>query len=94
MPRFKYCTSVLLPEAILQLLLWRNGLRDTTDLLSPVVEKELHAKAQKLADATYWVHDIIYLKRTAARALLPPDQDDSPVETSSTGRSRRKTRRG
>ena len=84
---------MLLPEAILQLLLWRNGLRDTTDLLSQVEEERLHAKAQGLADATYWVHDIIYMKRSAARALLPQDLADDPVEYSSSGRTRRRSRR-
>ncbi|EKM55260.1 uncharacterized protein PHACADRAFT_255750, partial [Phanerochaete carnosa HHB-10118-sp] len=54
-----YCTSVLLPEAILQLLLWRNGYRETPEPASAEEEARLYKIARDKADATDWVHDII-----------------------------------
>ncbi|KAI0345095.1 hypothetical protein BDW22DRAFT_1353961 [Trametopsis cervina] len=66
-----YCTSILLPEAILQILLWRNGERSTVELLPPSEEARLHRIAERHASATYWVHDIVNLKRAAEGKLLP-----------------------
>ena len=57
----QYCTSVLLPEAILQLLLWRNALRESPELLPPDEEARLHrqeeARVRHLAEL-YSMHDV------------------------------------
>lgn len=68
-----YCTSVLLPEAVLQLLLWRGGYRETPELLPPEEEARLYEIALEKADATDWVHDIIRMKRSVDRKTLPSD---------------------
>lgn len=92
-----YCTSVLLPEAILQLLLWRNGHRTTPDLLPAEEEEQLHALAAQKASETYWVHDIINLKRSIDRKTLPPHNNSTAsaarTDASTTTASRLRTRR-
>ncbi|THH01653.1 hypothetical protein EW026_g1088 [Hermanssonia centrifuga] len=87
-----YCTSVLLPEAILQLLLWRNNLRRSPQLLSREEEEELHRQAEERASASYWVHDIVYMKRSAEGKTLPPYVSEPPDQATSS-RGRRQLRR-
>ncbi|KAI0693328.1 hypothetical protein BC835DRAFT_1082750 [Cytidiella melzeri] len=67
-----YCTSVLLPEAILQILLWRNGDRQSVQLLAPAEEERLHRIAEGHANSAFWVHEILNLKHAAEGRLLPP----------------------
>ncbi len=88
----QYCTSVLLPEAILQLLLWRNNLRRSPQLLSREEEEELHRQAEERASASYWVHDIVYMKRSAEGKTLPPYVSEPPDQATSS-RGRRQLRR-
>lgn len=59
----QYCMSVLLYEAVLQLILWRSGARQSYELLSPDEEEVLHALAINKSLKSYWVHDIINLRR-------------------------------
>lgn len=68
----QYCTNVLLPEAILQLLLWRSGLRKSLELLSPSEEEELHSRAEEKAIEVDWVRQIVYAKRGITGSMLPP----------------------
>lgn len=88
---------MLLPEAILQLLLWRNGHRTTPDLLPADEEDQLHALAAQKASETYWVHDIINLKRSIDRKMLPPHNNSTAnaarTDASTTTASRLRTRR-
>ncbi|KAJ3787458.1 hypothetical protein GGU10DRAFT_385855 [Lentinula aff. detonsa] len=67
--KINYCLNVLLPEAVLQLLLWRNGHRSTVELLSDSEEVELHQKAEKLAEETDWVFDVVRLREIKVRQL-------------------------
>ena len=87
----QYCTSVLLPEAVLQLLLWRGGYRESPELLPPEEEARLYEIALEKADATDWVHDIIRMKRSVDRKTLlsdTPQPSDADAQ-----RGRRSARR-
>ena len=68
--------SVLLQEAKYQLLLWRHGLRDSLDLLSPSEENKLHNLAEEKAADADWVHTIIQTRRLVERTILPTSQSD------------------
>ena len=65
---FQYCSNVLLPEAILQLLLWRSGERQSLDLLPPEEETRLHQLAQLKSHETDWVRDVMRLREVTVRA--------------------------
>jgi hypothetical protein len=85
---------VLLPESILQILLWRNGQRKSVALLPPAEEERLHRIAERYASSTYWVHDIVNLKRAAEGKLLPPTATSDYVDPDSTpGKGRLRPRR-
>lgn len=68
-------------------------MRDSAELLSQEQEERLHSEAEKLASSSYWVHDIVFMKRSAERKTLPNYQEDAVVEFTNTGRSKRKTRK-
>ena len=87
----QYCMSVLLPEAVLQILLWRSGHRHTPEVLSAEEETRLHDLADQLAEKRYWVHDVIRLKRAVDRTTLPPcESEQSTASLSSRLRTRRR----
>lgn len=65
----QYCMSVLAPEAIIQILLWRKGKRTTMELLSEDEEKELHKAGDKLRDETDWVRDIMRMYAACRRNI-------------------------
>lgn len=67
--KLDYCLNVLLPEAIIQLLLWRKGLRNTVELLPPEEEQRLHDEGIKLLQVTDWVFDVIRLRRARERYI-------------------------
>ncbi|EMD38144.1 hypothetical protein CERSUDRAFT_72728 [Gelatoporia subvermispora B] len=87
--KLTYCTDVLLREAVLQLLLWRSRSRTVPELQAPEEERRLHNLALEQAEETYWVHDIIRMKRAAEGSMLPPSPGRKPAATSSS-RSLRK----
>lgn len=76
----QYCTNVLLPEATLQLLLWRSGLRQSRELLSPSEEEELHSLAEEKSKEIDWVHQIVYAKRGATGSMLPSLRSDQALK--------------
>lgn len=51
-----------MPEAILQILLWRNGYRTSAELLPDEEEKALHEKGQELLKERDWVYDVMRLR--------------------------------
>ncbi|KAK0441076.1 hypothetical protein EV421DRAFT_1711910 [Armillaria borealis] len=67
--KFEYCQNVLLPEAILQILLWKEGARTSVELLSDDEEQRLHKQGEALRRKTDWVFDVMHLRSQAARAL-------------------------
>ncbi len=82
-PFQQYCTAVLLPECIRQILLWQTGLRTSIELLSPSEEQELYDKGEELLNETDWVFDIQRMRQRAERLRLQRSSN-------STGRRRAK----
>jgi hypothetical protein len=83
---FQYCSNVLLPEAIMQLLLWRSGERKSLDLLSPEEEHRMHEIAAVKAQETDWVHDVMRLRDATLRSqkrAAPATAKDAPTGTRS-----------
>lgn len=65
----QYCTDVLLPEAIMQILLWRCGHRRSLEMLSDEEEQNLHDTGTQLIRETDWVHDLMRLRESRIRQL-------------------------
>ncbi|KAJ4487862.1 hypothetical protein J3R30DRAFT_3279495 [Lentinula aciculospora] len=86
--KLSYCLNVLLPEAVFQLLLWRNGHRTSIELLSDFEEADLQEKAKKLAEETDWVFDIVRLREIKVRQL---EKEASKVASASSRDSRTRT---
>lgn len=63
-------------------------------MLSHAEEETLHREAERLASDTYWVHELIFMKRSLERKTLPQYKEASVQEYSNSGRTRRSTRRG
>ena len=56
----QYCTNILVPEAILQILLWRNGDRSSTAVCSVEEEKRLHRTGLALIQQNSdWIGDLL-----------------------------------
>ncbi|KAF5369170.1 hypothetical protein D9615_009985 [Tricholomella constricta] len=62
-----YCLNVLLPEAILQILLWRAGERSSVELLSGAEEKDLHSVGEGKLTERDWVYDVMRLREAIER---------------------------
>ena len=60
---------MLLPEAILQILLWRTGHRTSMELLSDKEEMELHEKGEELLRERDWVNDVVRLRKLKMMGL-------------------------
>ncbi|KIK57727.1 hypothetical protein GYMLUDRAFT_45897 [Collybiopsis luxurians FD-317 M1] len=90
--KITYCLNVLLPEAVFQLLLWRNGHRTSIELLSEAEEVELHEKAEKLAEETDWVFDIVRLRETKIRQMKRAEVKMASAGTTRGGMSSRPRR--
>ncbi|KAF8891381.1 hypothetical protein BD779DRAFT_1670989 [Infundibulicybe gibba] len=67
--KIDYCLNVLLPEAILQILLWREGERTSPHPLDEAEEAELHRKGEALVRQTDWVFDVMRLRAAKVRQL-------------------------
>jgi len=56
----QYCTNILVPEAILQILLWRNGDRSSTAICSVDEEQRLHQIGLVLVQqSSDWIGDLL-----------------------------------
>ncbi|KAJ7481118.1 hypothetical protein B0H11DRAFT_2024308 [Mycena galericulata] len=64
-----YCLNVLLPQLIIQILLWRTGKRRSVALLSPKREKELNRQGQEERRKTDWVFDVKRLRAQKEKEL-------------------------
>ncbi|TFK72767.1 hypothetical protein BDN72DRAFT_876324 [Pluteus cervinus] len=80
-----YCTDVLLPEAVIQILLWRSGNRKTMELLSDDEEQTMHDKGTELSKETDWVHDVVRLRESKKRRL----EKNAQRKGAGNGRARR-----
>ncbi|KAK0211796.1 hypothetical protein IW262DRAFT_1414498 [Armillaria fumosa] len=67
--KIEYCQNVLLPEAILQILLWKEGARTSVELLSDDEEQRLHEQGEVFRRKTDWVFDVMHLRNQTAKAL-------------------------
>ncbi|KAI0069834.1 hypothetical protein K474DRAFT_1670646 [Panus rudis PR-1116 ss-1] len=65
-----YCTNILLPEAVFQILLWRSGLRQSYELLSDGEEERLRELGMQKAQEGYWVQEIVLYKRGLNREMI------------------------
>ena len=94
----QYCMSVLAPEAIIQILLWRKGKRTTMELLPAGEEMELHKIGDKLRDETDWVRDIMRMYAACQRNIEKAERKkggDEGVQAGSSGtRSRPRKSKG
>ena len=56
----QYCTNILVPEAILQILLWRNGDRSSATVCSAEEEERLHRIGSILVQqSSDWIGDLL-----------------------------------
>jgi hypothetical protein len=56
----QYCTNILVPEAILQILLWRSGNRSSTTVCSSEEEERLHHIGSVLIQqSSDWIGDLL-----------------------------------
>ncbi|TFK30246.1 hypothetical protein FA15DRAFT_663629 [Coprinopsis marcescibilis] len=60
--KLDFCTNILLPETIRQVLLWRNGDRKSFELMSDEEEQQLYDRGQVYVDQRDWVCDVIRLR--------------------------------
>jgi hypothetical protein len=89
--KIQYCTNVLHPEAILQLLLWRAGERTSIEVLGADEEKLLHERGEALMAETDWVFDVMRLRSSKVRNLA---KNSKTVEMDIIGGTRTRPRRG
>lgn len=56
----QYCTNILVPEAILQILLWRSGNRSSITVCSVEEEEQLHHIGSVLIQqSSDWIGDLL-----------------------------------
>lgn len=59
-PMVQYCTNILVPEAILQILLWRSGNRSSITVCSVEEEERLHHIGSILVQqSSDWIGDLL-----------------------------------
>jgi hypothetical protein len=61
--KLDFCVNVLLPEMLIQILLWRSGRRRQIEILDPEEEEALHKKGTELLKERDWVFDILNLRK-------------------------------
>jgi len=74
--KLDYCTNILVPEAVIQILLWRAEKRSTTTVSSDEEEERLHEIGLGLVHTIDWVNEIMQLRKTTRRSA----QVDKPAE--------------
>ncbi|GLB34595.1 hypothetical protein LshimejAT787_0201600 [Lyophyllum shimeji] len=91
--KLDYCHNVLLPEAVLQILLWRGDFRRSVKLLSDAEEAELHRKGRELVSERDWVNDVMRLRQQLAKGKVGKGKagkgEEGETLYSVTGRPRR-----
>lgn len=65
----QYCLNILLPEAVRQILLWREGERTSVALLSDAEEQNLYNIGETLLQKTDWVYDTMRMRDAKKRTL-------------------------
>ncbi|KAF4614924.1 hypothetical protein D9613_002583 [Agrocybe pediades] len=87
--KINYCSDILLPEAIRQILLWRFEERKTAALLSSDEEQELFEKGEALLQERDWVRDLMRLRGLQSSLTKNRNTPKSPKGKSLSGRSTR-----
>ncbi|KAF8163660.1 hypothetical protein B0H34DRAFT_795339 [Crassisporium funariophilum] len=90
--KLDYCLNIMLPEAVRQILLWRQGYRRSLEPLSPTEEEQLYQQGQKLLEERDWVFDIMRIRAIQLKALAKTKKGSgaqSHKRTGSTSRPRR-----
>ena len=94
----QYCADVLLPEAVLQLHLFRHGHRSSARPLTPKQENRLYEVGQGLMKTeVHWITQIVQLRKLAEGSLNRNTKRkvNAPVAIIEGGTSTRpKTRQG
>ena len=85
----KYCTNILLPEAVRQVLLWRNGSRTSVDLLPPAEEEDLYEEGARLLAETDWVNDVVRYRKMMQAVLPKAKQSQAAGRRETVGRTGR-----
>ncbi|KAJ7735294.1 hypothetical protein DFH07DRAFT_944577 [Mycena maculata] len=67
--KMDYCLNVLLPQLIIQILLWRTGQRRSVALLTPARESDLNERGRREKARTDWVFDVKRLRAQKEREL-------------------------
>lgn len=88
----QYVLQVLQPEAIIQLILWRDGKRTSLELLSPEEEERLHTIGVQLSLERDWVKDIQQWRDTKVRNIQKHQGKGKSVAVPTTPAAKRGTR--
>uniref|UniRef100_A0A8H8CNF1 PWWP domain-containing protein n=1 Tax=Psilocybe cubensis TaxID=181762 RepID=A0A8H8CNF1_PSICU len=67
--QIEYCSTILVPESVRQILLWRSGDRTQMGLLGSEEEQVLYDKGTKLLSERDWVFDVKRLREVKVAAL-------------------------
>lgn len=78
---------ILLPEAVRQVLLWRNGSRTSVALLPPADEQDLYEEGGRLLAETDWVNDVVRYRKMM-QVILPKGKQSQAAAAAA---SRRET---
>lgn len=60
--KLDYCTNILVPEAVFQILLWRAGTRTAMEVLSKQDEEDLHKAGVELSLQADWVNAVMQMR--------------------------------
>ncbi|TFK46632.1 hypothetical protein OE88DRAFT_1687381 [Heliocybe sulcata] len=83
--KVEYCSNVLLPEATVQLMLWRWEKRSTLEPEDAEEEANLHRLGLEKAEETDWVHDVLRLRQAKEKSRLNKAGSAHPPKSSSKG---------
>jgi len=85
--RPKYCSDILLREAVRQILLWRIGARTSAELLSPQEEWRLYEKGEDLLQEREWVFDVMRMRNLKEQTFMKNQALKKGAGKSSLGRT-------
>ena len=77
-----------MPEAIRQVLLWREGKRTSFALLSDAAEEALHKAGEEMLQRTDWVYDTMRMRESRLRMLMKVSAAHSPGKPGTSGGTR------
>ncbi|CAK5277492.1 unnamed protein product [Mycena citricolor] len=90
--KLSYCLDVLLPQALVQIILWRNGRRQSLALLSAQEEQQLYNEGREELDTSDWVLTVKHLRQVKEKKLLKDSEKKSKGQVVKTGKVLRQRR--